>query len=55
VPSVAVEYQRGKLGETEQQTQDIILGALNRFSNNSLGSETLLAFGLHFSALKELV
>lgn len=52
VPEVAAQYSEETLSETEKRAQDILLGALNRFSKRDQGSEQLLSYGLHVLARK---
>ena len=47
LPSVAAGYADSTLTEVQQQSLNVLLGALDRFSNNDHGSHELLSFGLH--------
>jgi len=47
LPDVAAEYADGALSDMEKKAQEILLGALNRFSQSDQGSERFLSYGLH--------
>jgi SAM-dependent methyltransferase len=51
--STTMQYAGGSLSEVEQKAQEVLLGALNRFSQNNHGSEQYLCFGLHILARKQ--
>ena len=51
--ATATQYANGSLSELEQKAQEILLGALNRFSQNNHGAEQYLCFGLHILARKQ--
>lgn len=53
LPAVATQYSKEALSETEEKAQNILLGALNRFSNEDQGSEQFLSYGLHVLARKQ--
>ena len=50
--STAAKYASGSLSEVEQKAQEILLGTLNRFSQNNHGSEQYLCLGMHVLARK---
>jgi len=52
LPDVAAQYSKEALSDLEQNAQDILLGALNRFSRGDQGSEQFLSYGLHVLARK---
>lgn len=53
LPDVAGQYAAGALSDVEREAQDILLGALNRFSEGDHGSEQFLSYGLHVLARKQ--
>jgi SAM-dependent methyltransferase len=50
--STGMKYTGGALSKVEQKAQEVLLGALNRFSQHDRGSEQYLCFGLHILARK---
>ena len=53
LPSVGEKYANGSINFLEHIATKIVLRALFRFSKNDLGSEQLLAYGLHVQARKK--
>jgi hypothetical protein len=53
LPDVAAQYSKETLNDVEQKAQDVLLGALNRFSQQDHGSDQFLSFGLHVIARKQ--
>jgi SAM-dependent methyltransferase len=52
LPEASKTYALSQLEWVEKKAVDVLLGALNRFSEENKGSEQLLAFGLHIIAQK---
>ena len=53
LPWVADKYANGSLDRFEQLALEVLLGALNGFSQKDQGSEQFLAYGLHVLACKK--